>query len=98
MITLIAGMSDREQLQIDVANYVSEIPKFNAPVILDMDPTKRFRIIKFGIREELNVEIRIYSPRFLFVRWSANSHKIPAHGQERFDTISQVKKFIENNF
>lgn len=90
--------SEREMFQDRICEYVGEQPVFDGPILTSMDPSKKFRIVRFGIREELNVEVRIYSGRFFLVKWSAESHTIPALGQERLDSIEQVETFIHKNF
>lgn len=90
--------SDREMLQDRICEFVGEQPWFDAPILTAIDSSKKFRTVRFGIREELNVEVRIYSGRFFLLKWSAESHTIPAMGQERLDSVEQVETFIQKNF
>ena len=46
----------------------------------------------------LDGEIRVYSPRFILVKWQTTIRDLPAKGNSRFNSEYEAKSFIVSKF
>ncbi len=93
-------MSDREVVQVAIADQLMGEPKFNAPygVLTGISKDNRYRTVTFGISRTLDAEIRVYGPHFILLRWETAIRKLPRHGSQKFTSITDLMKFLKETF
>lgn len=83
-------ISEREVASIKVYDWIKAHPEYNAPwgVLESTSADRRYRSVTFGRARCLDAEVRIYSPKFVLVRW--------ARGRQRDTTILKGEGAVDN--
>lgn len=82
-------MSPREQTQQDLISWISETGRFNAPygILESVSDDKKYRSVTFGIARITDIEVRIYSAKWLWI----NDVR---HGATKVGSLDDLKALL----
>lgn len=90
-------MSERELIQKDLIEFLNENNLNQSYGIIDAHKGK-YRSITFAKAAITDAEIKIFSEKYLILKWQTASRNVPMVGQEKFTSVPDLKEFIKKNF
>ena len=71
---------------------------YGANVFKDSLNGKSYYAVSFCIGRILDGSVKIYSPKFILVKWITQFRDMPHTGQQKFDSAEAAITFIKANF
>lgn len=93
--------SAREELANHLADTCTQLglnEVYGVNVSKDTEKGKTYYAVTFCLARILDGIIKVYSPKFILVKWQTQFRDMPFKGQEKFTSEEEAAKFIKSNF
>jgi hypothetical protein len=94
-------MSPRQQVAQNLADtcmFGGLNDSYGVSVAKTEEKGKTFWSVTFAKARILDGVIKVYSPKFILVKWQTAIHDLPTKGQEVFKSEADVKSFLIRSF
>lgn len=98
---MIETMSPRQEVAQNLADtcvFGGLNDSYGVSVTKSEEKGKTFWSVTFAKARILDGVIKVYSPKFILVKWRAAICDLPAHGQEVFRSEADAKSFLIRQF
>lgn len=90
-------MSIREDIQNELIDFLSEKNLDQSYGIITAKKG-RYRLVTFAKAGITDGEIKIFSEKYIIIKWQTSQGILPFNGQQKFTSLTEAKEFISEHF